>query len=280
MDELRIKPIIKYAGGKRQVMSQILPLFPTSFGDYHEPFVGSASVLMELWNRNMLTDKKIYISDIMEPLIQLYRAIKQSPEEVSEQLEELACVNESEAYYNHRNRFNVLKESRQDDAELAALFIYLNKSGFNGMYRENSKGVFNVPFGRYKKLSIPTLEQIQALSAFLSDDNVTLECQSFEECERRIKRGDFVYFDPPYYSTFNNYTKHSFTEASQEQLKQICDRLTEQGALVAISNSDHQYIRELYKDYNVHEIMVKRMISCDTSSRHIEKTELLITNYN
>lgn len=285
-----LKPLVKWAGGKRQIMNTLINNFPREFNDYHEPFVGAGSVFMELYNRNMLTNKHVYISDIMEPLMILYEVVKSNHVELINNLsDEDIYKNEKRNYLILRSEFNILKKRTNknidDMIKLSALFIYLNKIGYNGMYRENSNGDFNIPFGKQTSLftSGKLLESaIQSLHVFLSNDLVNIECCSYETKFEHVKFGDFVYMDPPFYNTFTNYNKSNFDKIDQIRLRDYFLALSNKGCKVALSNSNEDFIKELYKDIpNVRfiEIPVKRYINSKASLRNETKKECLIVNY-
>ena len=277
---MKVKPVVKWAGGKRQILPELLKHFPPHFNDYHEPFIGGASVALELWNRGLLLNKNIYISDIMHPLINLYNNVKNSPEELIQELGDSKYANNAEAYNTHRSLFNDVKG--ETSIRAAALFLYLNRVCFNGMYRENSRGEYNVPFGKQSNPLICNKDSITALHCFLNNNLVHLTCTSFLSIENNVKPGDFVYMDPPYHNTFTKYNRESFGDQDQTLLRDMFVRLTERGCKVALSNSDFPFVRDLYKDIpgiKIIEISSRRMINCRVESRENVVTELLICNY-
>ena len=284
---MSLSPLLKWAGGKRQIIHELLSHFPPGFNDYHEPFVGAGSVFMEMVQRSLLDGKGVHLSDRMEPLMNLYRVVRNHPQRfLAELLENPAYANTLEAYTALRARFNALKPllvpTEEEGIELAALFVYLNKTGFNGMYRENSKGGFNIPFGRQTNPTLCDPESVMRLCAFLYQDRVALWCGDYSEHEERVKKGDFVYMDPPYHGTFTGYVKEGFGDKEQEELRDCFARLSSRGCLVALSNSNTPYIRELYSGIpgvRILEIPVRRMINSKASARKDVLTELLIVNY-
>lgn len=284
---MTLKPIVKWAGGKRSIMDILTKHFPQphEYNQYHEPFVGGASVVLHLANTGDIHSKHVYISDSMPSLINMYATIQHCPHELIRELQKECYTNTKECFLQARSRFNEIKHTDDITApniECAALFVYLNKTCFNGMYRENAKGYYNVPFGSQTNPCICNPESILALSAFLTLDTVHISCRSFETCLDSIHPTDFVYFDPPYFNTFTGYTKHPFGTAEQERLKHMVLALTQQGTKVAVSNSNCEFIRTLYSDIpNVQfiEIPVKRVINSDASQRSVHVSELLILNY-
>jgi DNA adenine methylase len=282
-----LKPLVKWAGGKRQIMDQLLANFPEDFGNYHEPFLGAGSVFMEMCNRGRLFSKNVYLSDIMEPLMNLYSVVKYQPERLLHELcgapADGNYTNDKDSYMSLRNRFNdIKKDVVNNTVEAAALFVYLNKTGFNGMYRENGKGNYNIPFGSQKKPSILVAEHVENLHKFLSQEQVSIGCCSYDATEDRIAPGDFVYMDPPYYNTFTGYNKTEFGEKQQIDLHDLVAKLCTKGCKVALSNSNEQFIRDLYSDIpnvRIVEIEVKRCINSNAAARKNICTELLIVNY-
>lgn len=280
-----LKPLVKWAGGKRQIINTLMDNFPSNFNNYHEPFVGAGSVFMEMHNRGLLNEKQVYISDIMFPLINLYKVIESTNYQllIDEFTQSQHYLNDKETYQSLKNEFNLIKsEGITNCVRLASLFIYLNKTGFNGMYRENSKGQYNIPFGRQKKPTLIVPESVKSLHNFLSKESVNITCCSFEHAIEFVNSGDFVYFDPPYYNTFTSYDKTQFGEDKQKLLRDYVVMLTNKGCKVAVSNSNEQFIRNLYKDIpNVRfiDIPVKRCINSKSDARKIPYMELLITNY-
>ncbi len=278
-----LKPAIKWAGGKRSIMRGLIANFPQEFGNYFEPFVGGGSVFMELVNDNRLENKQVYLGDIMQPLVNMYCIIKDRPDELIDELGKERYKNTKEQFTLCKERFNSIKHNIGEHAvEGAALFIYLNKIGFNGMYRENKSGQYNIPFGKQANPTICNPIIIQALSNYLRKPTVTLNCGSYIECENNVQSGDFVYLDPPYYDTFTGYNSSAFGEVEQRSLRDFYARLTTKGCKVALSNSNHQFIRDLYGDIpgvRFIEIEVKRMINSKGDERKNVKTELLVTNY-
>lgn len=282
---MNLKPIVKWAGGKRQIMSQILKYFPDDFVNYFEPFSGGLSVFMELYNNGKLDGKQCYISDIMQPLMYVYSAVKNYPEQLITELSSSQKYrNDKDCYLNCRKMFNELKTKQSlttvESIECAALFLFINRTCFNGIYRENSKGENNVPFGRSTNPTICDVDSIRRLSEVLNQPSVLLECCDYKTIEDITQALDFVYLDPPYHSTFSQYNGVNFKEKEHEELKAFVDRLSEKGCRVVISNSNTAYIRRLYADYEIFEIPVKRMINCKGGERSTPVTELLIRNFS
>ncbi len=269
------EPFLKWAGGKSQLLKQFQALFPSKFNNYLEPFVGAGSVFFYLYNTGRLKSKKIILIDSNEELINCFLAIKENVERLISILKGPKYVNKKEVYYRIR------AEEPHDRFERAARTIYLNKTCFNGLYRVNSKGKFNVPFGRYKNPLICDSENLRAVSIALK--NVKILCADFEKCLEYAGKGDFIYFDPPYQplsktSNFTSYTKNAFSEEDQKRLCEVFKRLDKRGCKIMLSNSDTHFIRNLYKKYRIEVVYAKRAINCKPSGRGAIK-ELVILNY-
>ncbi len=266
------KPFVKWAGGKRQLLSVLLENIPESFSNYHEPFVGGGALYFKLWSEGLI--KKAHLNDYNEELIGTYSVIKKRPGELIEELKSGKYGNESEIFYEIR------KEKPQDKVEEVARFIYLNKTAFNGLYRVNMKGEFNVPFGRYKNPKICDEENIQLASEALK--KAVLTSGDFSVVLKDAKKEDFVYFDPPYHpinkNSFTNYTKLSFNEEDQKRLSDTYSKLDGQGVYVMLSNSSAPFIAELYSNYNTLEVMAKRAINCKAQGRG-PVSEIVALNY-
>jgi DNA adenine methylase len=277
-----MKPVIKWAGGKRQIINELVSHFPEEFNNYFEPFVGGGSVFMHLAKLGKFCNNcNVYLSDVMLPLISMYKVIRDALDELVQELSNIKYANEKDTFERIKNVFNE-KRYDLDRVELVAIFIYLNKTSFNGLYRENSKGNYNVPFGKQKNPAYLNVDLAKELRTFLRNENVHVKCESYEQIEERTQSGDFVYMDPPYYSTFTQYTSNKFVEKEQVQLRDFFQRLCNKGCKVALSNSDHVFIRNLYSQIEgvrIIEINVKRFINSKGEARKNEKKELLIINY-
>jgi DNA adenine methylase len=268
---VKAKPFIKWAGGKSQLLPNMSKLFPPreQIGTYFEPFLGGGAVFF------YLQPPRAYLSDSNNELVELYNVVKNNVEELLEALK--GHKNEPEYFYEIR---------AQDPSSLsvvrrAARFIYLNKTCFNGLYRVNSKGQFNVPFGRYKNPLIRDAEGLRAASMALQ--HAKIKHDDFQSVLTQAKPTDFIYFDPPYHplnktSSFTSYTSEKFGEEEQKQLANTYRLLAECGCFVMLSNSDTPLIRELYKDFHIHEIQASRAINSKPEGRG-KITELLIINY-
>lgn len=277
MSNKSITPFVKWAGGKRQLLDRISDRMPQTYNNYYEPFIGGGAVLFKLQPESAV------INDINASLINTYRIIASNPQEFIEYVQRLD-TNMSEDgkdyYYLLRERYNDKLMKEEFDIELAALFVFINKHCFNGLYRVNSKGVFNVPYNNSKKESID-VKSIMDVSDYLK--KVTIMLGDFEEACRDAKEGDFVFFDSPYAplnpTSFESYTKEGFDVESHERLARLFDELTKRGCYCMLTNHNTQFINELYgnKGYKMEVVRVKRMISSDAAKRTGE--EIIICNY-
>lgn len=277
MECKKLKPFTKWTGGKRQLLSKLNDNLPPEFNEYYEPFIGGGALFFEL------QPQKSHINDMNSELITSYRVIKNEVEELIEKLKTHQKNNSKEYYLTIRNMDRVKSIEEYSDVERAARFIYLLKVNFNGIYRVNSKNQFNVPFGDNKNPKILEEELLRDISEFLNFYEVIITNTDFEECIKNAKKGDFVYFDPPYIpisvtSSFTSYTKDGFSNDEQCRLKKVMDELTQKGVFVMQSNSDTVITRELYKEYNIVEVYATRSINSDPKKRGKIK-ELIIKNY-
>lgn len=266
------RPFIKWAGGKRQLLDELLSRVPEDFNVYHEFFLGGGALFFELCNQGRM--RKAVLSDLNPKLMNVYRVVKARPHELIEELTEEKYANDEKSFYKIRS------EEPADAVERAARFIYLNKTAFNGLYRENLKGEFNVPFGRYKHPAILDSDGLLAASEALSC--ATLLCGDFSKIADYAEAGDFAYFDPPYFpvsatANFTSYTAQAFTSDDQIRLKNVFDGLSETGVTVLLSNSHTAFIADLFVDCDSELVSAKRMINCKAEKRGKVK-EMLISN--
>ncbi len=270
-------PILKWAGGKGKLLSQIMPLLPDDVGShrYIEPFLGGGALFLALEHPNAL------LGDINSNLISVYTATKGAVRELSTRLKELAAAHEGkETYYVIRERYN--DSGSMSLCERAALFIYLNKTCFNGLHRVNQKGEFNVPVGSYKNPRICDPEGLEKASSALA--SAQLFCGSYDDLLYDVAQPhDFVYLDPPYQpvsetSNFTSYTQEGFDADAQFEVRGVFNELHHRGCYIMLSNSDTPEIRDLYHDYHIHEISAARSINATGKGRG-NVGELVITNY-
>jgi len=269
---------LKWAGGKLQLIEQFENLFPHNFRNYYEPFVGSGAVFFYV--KSKLKPNKVILSDTNEELINCFVVVRDKPSELIELLLKHRKKHSKEYYYAVRS----IKSDRLDSVNRAARLIYLNKTCFNGLYRVNSKGQFNVPFGDYENPSIFDKNTVFQASRVLQ--GVHLQVMTFEKVLDFAGKDDFVYFDPPYIplsktSSFTRYSKSDFSMKEQKQLSEVFGILDSRGCFVMLSNSDHALTRELYRHYEKNTVVVraKRMINSVGSQRGAIN-ELVVTNYS
>lgn len=274
------RPFVKWVGGKGRLVSELAKHFPNQYNDYYEPFVGGGAVFFSL------NPKTAHINDLNQVLISLYSYIKKDVRSVIIALKDLemeylvlpSIEDKKELYLQKRAEFNNLQN---DSFEKAVLLIFLNKTCFNGMYRENSKGGFNVPFGKHEKPTICDESNLVATAGALK--HVTVTHSSYEVLTSRAKPGDFIYFDPPYHplnmtSSFTSYQAGGFSADDQQKLRDEFKRLSDLGCKVMLSNSDAPLINDLYKDFNIYKIYAARAINSKGDGRG-KILEVLVTNY-
>jgi DNA adenine methylase len=274
----KARPFLKWAGGKQQLLAQFEEFFPKHFNRYFEPFVGGGAVLFHLWNTEVLP-RDVFLFDSNEELINTYVIVRDKVEELIELLTVHQHNHCREYYYETRAL------DRQDvflsDVERAARTIYLNRTCYNGLYRVNKKGQFNVPIGSYKKPKIVREATLRSASAALQ--NVCIEASDFGSAVERAEAGDFFYFDPPYdpvskTASFTSYTAGDFTEEDQKRLANVFRRLAERRCLCMLSNSYTPFILDLYQDFRVETVGATRAINSDANGRG-EIKEVVVLNY-
>lgn len=294
--DMSVKPFLKWAGGKSQILDDIRQKYPAGLSititKYAEPFVGGGAVLFDVLGRYEM--KEVYISDINQELIQTYIAIRDNVTELVNFLKNLETKYigasddvRKEIYYAMRDRFNVLKSTDNDSAELPALFIFLNRTCFNGLYRVNSHGAYNVPQGRYKNPTICDERNLLAVSEKLQ--GVTIICADYKESGSFIDSRTFAYFDPPYRpltatASFTSYAENGFGDKEQAELAKFIGEMSERGAHIVASNSDPKntdenddFFDRLYSRYIITRINASRAINSNGSSRG-KISELLIAD--
>lgn len=271
-----VRPVLKWVGGKRQIINQIIEYVPKNFSTYYEPFLGGGAVLFEL------QPKKAIINDINAELINLYEIIKKNVEEL---IEDLKQHKNEKAYFYHLRELDRNKEeyNRLTPSQKAARLVYLNKTCYNGLFRVNKAGQFNTPFGNYKNPNIVDEYTLKAVSNYFNKAQISFTCQDFEDTLKGIRKGAFVYFDPPYdpisdTSSFTGYDKGGFDRNEQIRLKKTCDWLNDKNVKFLLSNSATDFIKELYKDYKIVTVQAKRAIN-SISEKRGEIDEVLVMNF-
>jgi len=299
------KPFLKWAGGKSQLLPQFQEFYPAALktgkiDKYIEPFVGGGAVFFDVSKRFEL--ETFYLFDINEELVLTYRVIQKEPNKLIQYLQEMAksylALSEEKRkifYYSVRDDFNSSQPQfdyqfySDDWVVRASQLMFMNRTCFNGLFRLNSRGAFNVPHGRYKNPSIVDVENILCVSQTLQKAEIS--CGDFTACEKWVTENSFVYFDPPYRplsktASFTSYSKYRFEDEEQIRLAQFFRKLDEKyGAYLMLSNSDptnedqqDDFFERLYMGFNIHKVLANRMINCDATRRG-QISELLITNY-
>lgn len=276
MTNITPAPVLKWAGGKRQLLSAITPLLPKEFNTYYEPFVGGGALLFHL------QPKTAVINDINPELINLYQIIKTDVDSLVAALR--THQNNADHYYSVRawDRDKSFYSSLSD-VEKAARIIYLNKTCFNGLYRVNNAGEFNVPFGKYSNPNIVNADTLYTVNQYLNQADVLISCGSYLEALGTATDGDFVYLDPPYAplsptANFTAYTKDGFTCDDQIALREYCDLLSRRGVRFMLSNSATDLILEQYADYDIALVKAKRAINSKATKRGAVD-EVIVKNY-
>lgn len=272
-EKVPCKPFLKWPGGKRQLLRELLRHMPKKYGRFFEPFVGGGALFFSV------KPEYGYISDINPELINAYEVVQNNVEELIESLKK--HKNTEKYFYQMRDADRSEEYRYWSKVEKASRLIYLNKTCFNGLYRMNADGHFNVPYGFYKNPHIVDEHNLIACSVLLKKTEIAIA--SFEAVEKKARKGDFVYFDPPYVplnktSSFTKYYKDDFDLDAQFVLRELCDKLAGKGVLFMLSNSYTETVRELYKNYHVKVVRANRAINCKADGRG-KINELIITNY-
>jgi len=274
------KPFVKWAGGKRQLLAELEKSFPKQFGTYFEPFLGGGALLFDLLAKK--PNLKCSVSDLNSDLVLAYVTIRDKLGRLIESLE-----NHSKNYHKDSigYYYEVRKQEPKSQIEKVSRLLFLNKTCFNGLYRVNSKGKFNVPLGRYTNPNIVNRENLTAVSKFLQSDKIKISCRDFESILNDAKKGDFVYFDPPYQpvsdtANFTSYTHRDFTEDDLQRLADLASQLNSKGSHILLSNSNTKIAKKIFssKKWKVKEIAVNRAINSNSQKRTGHK-EVLIKNY-
>lgn len=273
-----IKPYLKWAGGKRQLLPEIMKYVPKRFNTYYEPFIGAGAVFLHL------QPKRAVINDFNSQLVMTYETIRDNVDELIVLLSEHKERNNEDYFYEIRELDRTKDFESMTNVQKAARLIYLNKTCFNGLYRVNSAGLFNVPFGRYKNPAILEEPVLRALSQYLSDPKNEIQILNgdFQRSLAGVQRGDLVYADPPYHSpdntNFTGYQAGGFSEDDQIRLRDEMIRLRAIGAKCIFSNSDTPFIREIYTGFNIKQVDAKRNINSNGEARGNVK-EVIITSW-
>lgn len=271
-----VAPIVKWVGGKRQLLQDLTPLFPKEITAYCEPFLGGGAVLFKL------QPEVAYINDINSDLMEVYEVIRDNVEELIEALSE--HPNEKEHFYQVRDWDRNKEQYRQlSKVQKAARIIYLNKTCYNGLFRVNNSGEFNTPFGNYKKPNIVNAPVLTAVSQYFRQAQISFSSTDYAKVLSGIPSDTFVYLDPPYdpvsvTANFTGYAKGGFDRDEQIRLRECCDDLDRRGIKFMLSNSATEFIRDQYKDYQITTVKAKRAIN-SKASRRGQVDEVVVRNY-
>ncbi len=271
-----VAPVVKWVGGKRQLLDTFAPLLPEHIDNYCEPFVGGGALLFKL------QPEKAFVNDINSDLILVYTVIRDSVNELITALE--GFENTSDKYYEVRDwdRDKNFYDNLSDVMK-AARIIYLNKTCYNGLYRVNNAGEFNSPFGKYKNPNIVNAPVLRAVSEYFNSAEIHFSSSDYEDVLNKISRETFVYLDPPYdpvsdTASFTGYSKGGFTKNDQIRLRECCDQLNSRGIRFMLSNSATDFILEQYSAYNITIVQAKRAIN-SVGSRRGNVNEVVVRNY-
>lgn len=271
-----VAPVVKWVGGKRQLLDDLTPLFPKNIVSYCEPFVGGGAVLFRL------QPNVAYVNDINIELMQMYEVIRDNVEELILALGE--HPNDEEHFYKVRDWDRDKEQYGQlTKVQKAARIIYLNKTCYNGLFRVNNAGEFNTPFGYYKNPNIVNAPTLRAVSSYFQKAQITFRCADYAEALDGVEKGTFVYLDPPYdpvsdTAGFTGYTKGGFNREEQIRLRQCCDELDRRGIKFMLSNSATDFIKEQYAAYHITTVKAKRAINSNAAKRG-QVDELVVRNY-
>lgn len=269
-------PVVKWVGGKRQLLEDLTPLFPKEYASYCEPFLGGGAVLFHL------QPKMALVNDVNAELINMYEVIRDDVDGLIEELEK--HPNEEKHFYDVRDWDRSRVEyGRLTKTQKAARIIYLNKTCYNGLFRVNNAGEFNTPFGHYKKPNIVNAPTLRAVSLYFNTAKITFRNGDYADVLKDVKKGTFVYLDPPYdpvstTSNFTGYTKSGFGKEEQVRLRKACDELNRRGVKFMLSNSSTDFIKEQYQAYNVTIVKAKRAINSNGNGRG-QVDEVIVRNY-
>lgn len=276
--ENMMKPVLKWAGGKGQLLNRLKNRLPSLYNTYYEPFIGGGALLL-----GIKPDKAV-INDINKQLINVYYQLKLDPEAVIKAVRDIEKLPCDKTYYlSMRERYNHKILHGELDLECAGLMIWINKHCFNGLYRVNAKGLFNVPYNSNNKANSIEEANLINIGNYLSAHDIKIECKDFEELCEDAKENDFVYFDSPYIpisktASFTDYTKDGFTFDDHKRLAALFRKLDKKGVKIMLSNHDTPLIYELYNGYFIESIEVRRSINSDAKKR--TGKEVIVTNYD
>lgn len=271
-----IMPVVKWVGGKRQLLPVLTPLLPARITNYCEPFLGGGALLF--WKQ----PRRAVVNDINADLIQMYEVIRDNVEELIVELE--THRNDSEHFYEVRD-WDRNRETYEllSNVERAARIIYLNKTCYNGLFRVNNAGEFNTPFGNYKNPNIVNAPTLRAVSKYFQEAEIAFSCRDYADVLAELPRGSFAYLDPPYdpvsnTANFTGYSRGGFSREDQIRLRECCDDLNRRDIKFMLSNSSTDFIKEQYAQYNITIVQAKRAINSDAAGRG-QIDEVVVRNY-
>ena len=264
-DKIAAKPFVKWVGGKRSIIDSLVERMPESYNRYHESFLGGGALFFEVQPENA------FLSDINFHLVIAYQAVRDDLERLIELLTEHKEAHCKAHYLTCRAALS----TEPDSTKIAAMFIYINKTCFNGLYRVNKAGKFNVPMGAYKNPAILDEDNLRGVSKLLQ--GVDILQRPFAQIEPQ--EGDFFYLDPPYHKTYDQYSADKFADEQHTALATLCRQIDAAGAYFMLSNSDTDFIKQLYKGFTMEDVMASRNVSCKSDQRG-RQNELLIRNYD
>ncbi|OBU97232.1 DNA methyltransferase [Lentilactobacillus parabuchneri] len=278
MNGRALSPFIKWVGGKRQLLPSLVSYLPESYNHYYEPFVGGGALFLRL------APKVASINDFNEELTNTWQVVKNNLDGLKQTLQVHQANDSKEYYLNIRSADRDERLVKMTNTQRAARFIYLNKAGYNGLWRVNSHGQNNVPYGSHKNLNLLS-ESLDTVSQYLNDNSITITTGDYQSAVQNAVQNDLVYFDPPYVpvnltSSFTTYTKTGFGEVQQRQLRDLALTLAKRGVKVMLSNSDTELVHQLYADpvFKLHQVQAKRFVNSNAKKRG-NVGELIITTY-
>ncbi len=274
---LEILPLLKWVGGKRQILGELISLMPSTYNTYCEPFLGGGALFFALH------PSKAIVNDINEELINFYEVVRDDHQALLDIISEYQAKDCEEFFYEIRALDRDVENFKKTSKVVkAARTFYLNRTCFNGLYRVNSKGFFNSPYGKPIYKFIIDTDRFVAMSTYLKEHNITLCSNTYEYVLDKLKKGDFVYLDPPYdrvsTTSFTSYSKYDFTQADQHRLKLACDKLNERGVKFMLSNAPTDFIVEEFKDYHQSFVSASRIVNSKVEGRGKVK-EIIVRNY-
>lgn len=268
---------MKWAGGKMQILECLIEQMPDKFNNYYEPFVGGGALFLSIKPTNAI------INDLNAELINIYKCIKDTPEALIQAIYALDSVTHNELYFlENRERFNYKLANGEMDVECASLMLWINRRCFNGLYRVNKKGLFNVGYNSRNAIKTVDFDNIREISKYLNSNNIQITNLDFEKSCESVSEGDFVYIDSPYIpisntANFTSYCKEGFDMEDHIRVLNMAKELDKRGAYVMLSNNDTEIVRNMYKDFNIKSIDVARSINSKGDKR--KGKEIIITNY-